>query len=164
MQKELTLNNKFVQLWLIILSIICFILVIFLIILYLNKNTLNGLSNNIKNEVYFILVLLSIFGVFIGSLGYYFISEKDKKALGKVHKDAHSTLKFLDTKERKIVSIIINHNGKISQSSLCKETECSRVVLSRCLRKLEEKGIITKKPNGMTNIIKLDPDILDLFN
>jgi uncharacterized membrane protein len=98
---------------------------------------------------------LSLFGMFIGSLTYYFISGKYEKKITKMHRDASVTLKFLDEEERVIVKSILDHEGKITQSEMARETKLSRVKIFRSLKKLEWKGVIIKKPHGMTNIVEL---------
>ena len=152
-------KNKFFQLWLIIGIIAGFSTVLFFSITYLNNKLLCDIDCRIQNEVSLILVLLSLFGMFIGSLTYYFISEKYEKRITKMQKDANLTLKFLDEEERLIMSSILNHKGKINQSEIVRNTKLSRVKIFRGLKRLERKEIIVKKPNGMTNTIELKEEL-----
>jgi uncharacterized membrane protein len=152
-------KNKFFQLWLIIGVIAGFAAVLFFSITYLNEKVLCDMDCRIQNEVSIVLVLVSLFGMFIGSLTYYFISEKYEKKITKMQKDASLTLKFLDGEEKSIMNSILNHKGKITQSEIAKDTGLSRVRIFRSLKKLEEKDIIRKKPNGMTNIIELEEEL-----
>jgi len=156
-------KNKFFQLWLITGIITGFAAVIFFSIIYLNNNVLCSLDCKLKNEVFLLLVLLSLFGMFIGSLTYYFISDKYERKITKIHKDASKTLNFLDGEEKTIVRSIINRKGEITQSAIAKDTGLSRVKISRSLKKLEQKNVIIKVPKGMTNIIKLEEDIFKVM-
>ncbi len=160
MNEEISLRkNKFFQLWLIIGIITGFAAVLFFSITYLNNKILCDVDCRAQNEVALILVLISLFGMFIGSLTYYFISEKYKKKITKIHKDANITLRFLGAEEKAIISSILSNKGKTTQSKISKDTRFSRVKIFRILKKLEEKNIITKKPHGMTNVIELDEEL-----
>jgi len=152
-------KNKLFQLWLLIGIITGFAAVLFFSITYLNEKVLCDANCREQNKVSLVLVLLSLFGMFIGSLTFYFISEKYEKKITRMHKDLGLTLNFLDGEEKPIISSILNHKGKITQSEIAKSTGLSRVRIFRTLRKLEEKGIITKKPHGMTNIIELEEEL-----
>lgn len=152
-------KSKFFQLWLIIGMVAGFAAVIFFSITYLNETVLCSVDCRLRNEVSIILVLLSLVGMFIGSLTYYFISEKYEKKITKIHKDVSLTLRFLDGEERVIVSAIIKSSGELTQSDIARNTGLSRVKISRSLHKLEQKNIITKTSCGMTNMIKIKKEI-----
>ncbi len=149
--------------WLIIGIIAGFAAVIFFSITYLNERILCDMDCRAKNEVSLILVLLSLFGMFIGSLTYYFISEKYQKKIDRIHKDVNLTLRFLEGEERAIVNSIIDRKGKINQSDLVKDTGLSRVKISRSLMRLEQKDIIKKSKNGMTNIVEMNKNLKRIF-
>jgi len=156
-------KNKFFQLWLIIGIIAGFAAVLFFSITYLNNKVLCDLDCRIQNEVTIIAILLSLFGMFVGSITYYFISEKYERRIIKMHKDANLTLRFFDGEEKCIIKSIIDHKGKMTQSQLAKDTGLSRVKISRSLKKLEEKQIIIKNPNGMTNNIEIEEKLKNLL-
>lgn len=69
-------------------------------------------------------------------------------------RQAITMLKVLPEDERKIVEILLNER-KIEQMYLVAESGLSKVKVSRVLIKLEQRGIIDKKPLGNTNLIKL---------
>ena len=163
-EDRLIKNNKFLQLWLIIGIITGFAGVLFFSITYLNEKVLCNMNCRIQNEVSIVLVLLSLFGMFIGSLTYYFISEKYEKKITNIQKNANLSLKFLDGESEKlIVNSIIKNNGETFQSQIVKDTKLSRVKISRILKKLEGKGVIIKDQKGMTNKISLDEELKKLF-
>jgi len=157
-------NNKFIQLWLILGIIAGFASILFFTVTYLNQKVLCDIDCKIKNEVNLVLVLLSLFAMFIGSLTYYFISEKYEKKIIKIHHDVNLTLKFLEGNERAIINSLISHKGELTQSEIAKETGLSRVKIFRCLKNLEQRKLITKRPKGMTNTIILNDEIKSVFS
>ena len=161
------LHNKFVRLWLIIGIIAGFAAAVFFVINYLQNEVFCGEWCTYSQQVTFALILVALFGLFVGSLTYYFMSEKREKDITNVHKQVHksaiATLGFLGIEERKIMKVIIKNNGSILQSKLPKETELSRVAVSRNISALEKKAIITKKQSGMTNTIFLNNELQELF-
>jgi len=156
-------NNRFVQLWLILGIIAGFASIIFFTVTYLNQEVLCDIDCKIKNQVNLILVLLSLFGLFIGSLTYYFISEKYEKKMIKIHKDASSTLNFLQGDEKIIMAVLIKKKGESTQSEIARETGLSRVKISRSLKVMVRRKIITKTPEGMTNKVILDEELKSVF-
>ena len=63
-------------------------------------------------------------------------------------------LKVLPEDERRIVEILLNER-KMEQMYLVAESGLSKVKVSRILARLEQRGIVEKKPLGNTNLIKL---------
>ncbi len=70
------------------------------------------------------------------------------------HKQMQGMLKILPSDERKIVEVLLKEK-KIEQIHLTAESGLSKVKVSRLLVKLEQRGVIEKKPLGSTNLIKL---------
>jgi len=157
------MRNNLVKLWFIIGIISGFAAVVFFLFTYLNEKVLCNIECREKNEVLLIFILLSLFGLFVGSMLYYFISEKYRKEIKKINKDAESTLVFLESDMRKVVESIVKRDGFATQSEITKDVKMSRVKVSRVVLKLEEKGIIKKVPNGMTNVISLNQKLKELF-
>lgn len=156
-------NNKFIQLWLILGVIAGFASLLFFAVNYLNQKVLCDIDCELRNEVSLILVLLSLFGMFIGSLTYYFISDKYERKIVKIHKDVGLTLRFLEGDEKLIMASLIRNNGECTQACMVKETGLSRVKVSRCLKGLEQRKLITKSPKGMTNKLVLSDDLKPVF-
>ena len=161
------IQSKFVRLWLIMGIVAGFAGVVFFIINYLQKKVLCEMTCNHSQAVVVSLILVALFGLFIGSLMYYFMSERREKELTNVHKEVHksalATLGFLGVEERKIMQVLIKNEGSILQSKVHKDTGLSRVIISRNISSLEKKGIIIKKHSGMTNILSLNKELQDLF-
>ena len=157
------MDKKFISLWLIIGIVMGFLAILFFSLIYLNNNVLCDLDCRGRNEVVLALILLSLVGMFVGSLTYYFISGKYEQKIGKMHKNMKVLYRLFDPDQKLIFQNILDNNGQITQSKLVKETKLSRVKISRSLKKLGEKGIIEKQKSGMTNKIKLTTEISKLF-
>lgn len=102
-------------------------------------------------------IITSAFGVafFIFGLGAYliFIPKINPEALKKEFKQIDPSR--LDEEERKIYELIKNKGGSIYQTDLIKETNFTKVKVSRLLDRLEAKDILERKRRGMTNIVVL---------
>lgn len=156
-------KNNYLRFWLIVACIAGFTSVLFFSLIYLNQQVLCDLQCRMRNEVILAIVTLSLFGLFVGSLTYYLISERSEEKLKEIHRDNRIMLSLLEPDEKKIIEAIIDNKGKSSQSDIVKKTGISRVKVSRILKKIEQKGIIKKSQNGMTNIVELEKEIKELF-
>ncbi|MBI4739202.1 hypothetical protein HY772_06635 [Candidatus Woesearchaeota archaeon] len=61
----------------------------------------------------------------------------------------------LDEEERRIYEILKSKGGSSFQGDLLKETEFSKVKVTRILDRMEMKDVLERKRRGMTNIIIL---------
>jgi len=75
---------------------------------------------------------------------YYFLKKKESKIM---------TI-GLDKEEKRIYDLILLKK-ETKQKTIQKELDISKARLSKLIRKLEEKGLIEKKPTGRTNLIKI---------
>jgi uncharacterized membrane protein len=69
-------------------------------------------------------------------------------------KQMHKLLRILPEEERAIVELLLKE-GKMEQTYVVAESGFSKVKVSRVLAKLEQRGVVEKKPLGNTNLIKL---------
>ena len=72
-------------------------------------------------------------------------------------------LKFLKPDERKVVEMLIENKGKVSQSEITRMPGMTKLKTHRAIKELEFKGIIQIQKDGMTNKITLSNDIKELF-
>ncbi len=157
------MKKDFFKMWFIVGLFVGLAAVIFFIITYLNNQVLCDLGCRQQNEVTLALIFASLSGAFVGSLTYYFISEKYEKRIGKIHKYAKAAYKFLDPDERKIMEKLVKNKGELFQKDIPELTGLSRVQVSRVLSDLEEMQVINKDKAGMTNKITLEEDIARIF-
>ena len=67
---------------------------------------------------------------------------------------AHEILRILPEDERKIVEVLLKEK-RIEQMYLVAESGLSKVKVSRIVSRLQQRGVVEKKPLGNTNLIKL---------
>ncbi|MFH1650065.1 MAG: hypothetical protein ABIA93_05945 [Candidatus Woesearchaeota archaeon] len=61
----------------------------------------------------------------------------------------------LDSEESKVVEAIKQAGGSVFQGDIVRETEFSKVKVTRILDRLETKQVIERKRRGMTNLVVL---------
>lgn len=66
-----------------------------------------------------------------------------------------SVSKTLTTEERKVLDLLISHNGKYLQKYIRAETGLSRLKTHRIVSRLAERGIVTLERSGNTNEVHL---------
>ncbi|MEM2953652.1 MAG: hypothetical protein QXU21_05195 [Candidatus Bathyarchaeia archaeon] len=110
------------------------------------------------------LVILTVFSVF-GVI--YFIAFPEVKITSKPsenHMESFqgnlttpysAVLKALTPEERKIIEILMVHNGKYLQKYLRKEAGLTRLKTHRILSRLSERGLLSLKRVGNTNEVVL---------
>ena len=86
-----------------------------------------------------------------------FIALSGKKGEGKETKQEQKEIEMddLENEEKRIVLLLKEKQGSAYQSDLIKETEFSKVKMTRILDKLEGRGLLHRKRRGMTNIVLL---------
>lgn len=94
--------------------------------------------------------------VFIVLVGLYFIFfMKDRKGIIEEKKEEKKINYVLDEQEKNIINLLKNNDNSMYQSDLIKQTNLSKVKITRILDKLEAKKLIERKRRGMTNIVIL---------
>ncbi len=93
----------------------------------------------------------------------FFINKSSHKRR-EVHKDTLLTLNFLEAEEKKIIKLIIDNRGIVTQSKLVKLSEMNKVKVARILHRLELKGVILREPYGNTNKVELVQGLKELFS
>ncbi|MEM4311035.1 MAG: hypothetical protein QXX95_01420 [Nitrososphaerales archaeon] len=64
-------------------------------------------------------------------------------------------LNILTKEERKVVELLLAHNGVYLQKYIAKEAELSRLKTHRIIKRLADRGIVTAQSKGNTREIKL---------
>jgi uncharacterized membrane protein len=65
------------------------------------------------------------------------------------------SLKGLSDRQKKIIDLLIQKKGPLSQSIIQKELDIPKAAVSRNINSLELKGLIEKEKIGMSNLIRL---------
>ena len=95
-----------------------------------------------------------IVGILLGGGGFWMYQRRaapaEKKRLVSVG---------LSEEEKMIVNLVSEVEGEITQKELIEKTEYSKPKMSKIIRRLEEKGVIEKKPYQRTNKIYLTKDV-----
>jgi uncharacterized membrane protein len=103
---------------------------------------------------YSLIGLLVLIGLFVT----FFIKEKKLPAETKkvlTEEEKKHKLEHLDEEEKKVMGLLIQNQGSMYQSDVLKETQLSKVKVTRILDKLEGKQLLERKRRGMTNIVIL---------
>jgi len=69
--------------------------------------------------------------------------------------NAFTALKALEGPEKEIFQIILEKGGELLQTEICSISGYSKTKVSRILKKLEAKGLISRSQHGMTKKISL---------
>ncbi len=141
--------------------LILFIFIISFTVFYTTENfsTVCGCTL----PLWVIIVAMSSLGLFVGLVTYYILSNNFLKEKRKIEKNLIKFLDVLDVEDKTILKKIIDNGGEINQSSLSKSLKIGKVKMSRIVSKLQEKKILEKEKNGMTNKLILKKEIKDLF-
>jgi uncharacterized membrane protein len=111
-----------------------------------------------------IIIIVGSLGLFVGSLTYYFLLDrivKRYKNQKTIKESLRPFMKLLEEDEAKVVELLLEKK-KLSQASISKLAELSRVKTTRVLQKLEDKGIVKREKKGKTNIVELAEHIKKL--
>ncbi len=142
-------NRKII---LITLILAVFVLVVGLISIYVQEVISSGYICGCVIPLPLFIPFMASVGLFIGTLVYHLLVPV------KEFVDKKAVLSLLEDEERRILEVIVNHRGKITQASIVRTTGISKIRVFRTLRRLEQRGIVEKFPHGKTNIIMLkDP-------
>lgn len=111
-----------------------------------------------------IVVAVAVTGLFVGSFMHYIVSKSFTEKKEEMEQGAEKILEFLDSNMRKVIKALIENGGVMLQSDITKETDLSRVKVSRTVKELNQKGIVEKTSSGVSNRIILDEEMLELLS
>ncbi len=114
--------------------------------------------------IWVIIIAISSFGMFVGSLLYYLLNKNILKEQKNTKKAIYRMLDFLDNGEKNVMKVLIDNSGEAHQSKISKDAGIDKVKTSRIIKQLINKGFIRSEKNGMTNLIILDDELKDLFS
>ena len=106
----------------------------------------------------YILALLSILGLFVGSLVAYLVAVntlKQKLVLNELFK---LSFKFLDFEDRIVLNTLFKQGGSLPQARFEKITGLHKVKVHRILDRLEAKGLLERVSEGKFNRVVLSDE------
>ena len=136
-----------------------FVLIVSLTALYVQAQIEYGTVCSCAIPVPVLIPLLSSIGLLLGTLIYYVYSPRFEK--GGI--DRNAVLKFLNPTEQKVMNVILDNRGEITQAKIVSQTGLQKVKVFRVIERLMAKGILSKEPHGKTNKIRLSDEIRGIF-
>ncbi len=136
-----------------------FVLIVSLTALYVQAQIEYGTVCSCTIPVPVLIPLLSSIGLLLGTLIYYVYSPRFEK--GGI--DRNAVLKFLNPTEQKVMNVILDNRGEITQAKIVSQTGLQKVKVFRVIERLMAKGILSKEPHGKTNKIRLSDEIRGIF-
>ncbi len=97
-------------------------------------------------------VLLLILGIIIGGVLLWFVYDR---LLRKVSSGKRDILAALDRRERRIMEHLIENGKEMTQTQVAKQTGLSKATVSRAIKRLREKGLLTARNLGTATIISI---------
>ncbi len=116
----------------------------------LEKNQVETSSNDLDFNLFLIFIIFFLCILFI--LIYYKYPDGKKAPINKFDE---KYLKGLNSRQKKIMKILIENNSPMTQKDIQDEVGIPKASISRNIKRLELKGLIEKEKAGMSNIIKL---------
>jgi len=117
-----------------------------------------------RTSIYiYIIPLVGFSGLIAGALVYYLLDEKKQRVVDLARASTKSLLKLLEPGERKIVEKLVSEGGKVSQSEITYLKGFTKVKAHRLVKKLAERGVVSKEVLGKKRLIKLDKSIFEFL-
>jgi DNA-binding transcriptional ArsR family regulator len=116
-----------------------------------------------SNYFFYLIPISAFFGMFVGLLIYYLLSEEINQKEKNINVKSKTILNLLTKDEKKIIEKILENDGKVRQYELTYIDGLSKIKVHRLILKLEENGIIKKEKLGKVNNLILDKDIYYLL-
>lgn len=103
-------------------------------------------------------LIIAAFGISFLILGnglYLYFMPKKKSGILEITDFKEIDISKLNEEERRVYNILKEKDGSMYQSDLIKETDFTKVKMTRILDRMDQIGIIDRKRRGMTNIVVL---------
>lgn len=101
------------------------------------------------------MVLMGVFGVFSGLVVYSIMNATIEKQKKVVKTNIDIIMKFLTPEDREIVRLLLEKDGRSTQSEIARLPGMSRLKAHRIVKKLEERGIVHVEKYGKINMIRV---------
>jgi uncharacterized membrane protein len=105
--------------------------------------------------VSFLLFFSTTLASSVGIVYFIMIPEITPRKKGSNTVDVSELMNFLLPDERRVVEILIKHDGEYLQKHISKEANFTRLRTHRIIARLAQRGIVTVEKVGNTNMIRL---------
>lgn len=105
------------------------------------------------------LPIIAGVGILLGMSIYYVLDKKREEETIKGKEVATIVMKFLNGGEKKILSYLIENEGKCYQSELSRIEGVGKLRAHRTIKKLHKLGVVELTKMGKTNLVKLDESL-----
>lgn len=112
---------------------------------------------------YYFIPIFSFFGLVIGALIYYLLSEDIEKKDHLIKYNTGVVLQLLGPEERKIIKKIVDEGGKLHQSEITYMEGYTKVKAHRIIDALAQKGIVQKEKLGKMRLIRMNREFYELL-
>jgi DNA-binding transcriptional ArsR family regulator len=129
--------------------------VIFVYALYSSGEQVPALLEPIMQYHIHFMLLMALFGVFSGVLGYSMMNATIEKQKVIVKNNIELLMHFLAPEEQDVVELLRKKEGRTTQSEIARQPGMSRLKAHRIVKKLEKRGIVHVEREGKINLVRL---------
>ncbi len=126
-----------------------FIFSVTLATLYAQIHIIEGTACKCTIPIPILIPMFSSFGILVGLFSFYLMLPTIERSKSEIK----NWIELLEPMERRVIQMLIDNNGTITQAKISKEM--GKVRAFRVLKKLAARGIIDKIKERKTNVIKL---------
>jgi len=108
------------------------------------------------------MVLMGLFGLCSGLIVYSVLNATIEKQKQVVKTNIGIIMRFLSEDERQTVTLLMEKEGRTTQSELARMPGMSRLKAHRVVKKLDDRGIIHVEKYGKINMIRLVDELSDV--
>jgi hypothetical protein len=105
------------------------------------------------------MVLMGVFGVFSGLLVYSLMTATIERQKKVVKTNIGIIMKFLGPDDREVVTLLLEKDGRSTQSEIARLPGMTRLKAHRVVKKLEDRGIVHVEKHGKMNMVRIVDDL-----
>ncbi|VVC03175.1 Uncharacterised protein [Candidatus Burarchaeum australiense] len=129
--------------------------VVFVYALYSEGEQVPALLQPIMQYHIHFMLLMALFGVFSGMMGYRMLNANIEKQKTIVKNNLELLMHFLAPEEQEVVELLRKKEGRTTQSEIARLPGMTRLKAHRIVKKLVARGIIHVEREGKINLVRL---------
>jgi len=118
---------------------------------------------NCGSSLLLTVIAMSITGVIVGISIYYYLSGSFQAQRQGIRENALKTVRFLPKDQKKIMDYLIDESGEVLQKDVVEDTDLGKVKVSRTLKKMENRDIIEREENEISNKVEVIGEFKDIL-